>query len=143
MKWGLTVSTGGFAHLKDTGVFLLPLAMLWIGTDALSAPAAEVLQGKALYEARCFGCHSVNANRIGPMHANVFGRKAGSVSGFEYSEALRKSDIVWNEQTLNQWLTNPETMVPGQQMDVSVKDEKDRKQLITYLKTLSTPSAKN
>lgn len=142
MNWHFFVQKFGVTDLKDMAVGLLPLAMLCAGVDALSAPVAEVQQGQAIYEARCFGCHSVNANRIGPLHANVFGRKAGSVAGFDYSEALRKSDIVWNEKTLEQWLTDPESMVPGQRMNVRVKDGEDRKRLISYLKTLSIPNVK-
>ncbi|MBC3919060.1 c-type cytochrome [Undibacterium sp. CY18W] len=116
--------------------------MLIMGADALAASAGDVQQGQALYEARCFGCHSVDANRIGPKHANLIGRKAGSISDFEYSPALRGAKIVWNEKTLDRWLQDPESYVPGQQMDVSVSKAEDRKNLIAYLKTLSTKTAK-
>lgn len=90
----------------------------------------------------CLGCHSVDANNIGPKHANVFGRKAGSIKDFEYSPALRNSNIVWNEKNLDRWLQDPESYLPGQQMDVSVSKADDRKNLIAYLKTLNMKNSR-
>ena len=121
---------------------LLPFGLMWAACAALADTATEVQQGQAIYQARCFGCHSVDSNRIGPRHANLFGRVAGSVPGFEYSQALRQSNIVWNEATLERWLTDPEAYVPGQDMNVSVKNPDDRKKLISYLKSLSTGAEK-
>jgi cytochrome c len=92
--------------------------------------------GKRLYAAKCMACHSVDASIAGPAHRGVFGRRAGSVAGFDYSSALMKSAIVWNEKTLDQWLSDPEKLIPGQKMGVSVADEKERRDLIAYLKTL-------
>lgn len=123
-------------------LFLLPLALLWAATDALADSALDVQQGQAIYQARCFACHSVDSNRIGPKHANLFTRKAGSVPGFEYSDALRQSTIVWDEITLDRWLSDPEAYVPGQRMNVSVKNPEDRKHLISYLKTLTKSAQK-
>ncbi|MFZ6720539.1 c-type cytochrome [Undibacterium sp. Ji49W] len=135
--------------LRSLAVCLLPISMLVMGADALAGAAGanagttgDIQQGRALYEARCFGCHSMDANRIGPKHANLIGRKAGSISDFEYSPALRGAKIVWNEKTLDRWLQDPESYVPGQQMDVSVSKAEDRKNLIAYLKTLSMKTAK-
>jgi cytochrome c len=93
-------------------------------------------QGKELYEARCGGCHSVDANRIGPMHMGVFGRKAGSVTDFEYSKSVKKAKIVWNDKTLDAWLTNPEKLIPGQAMGYQVESAGDRADIIAYLKTV-------
>jgi cytochrome c len=98
------------------------------------AQAADAARGKQLYESRCFGCHSIEANRVGPAHKGVFGRKAGAVKDYDYSDALKKSDVVWNESTLERWLADPERLIPGQKMGVSVSDAKDRADLIEYLK---------
>jgi cytochrome c len=92
--------------------------------------------GKELYESRCFACHSVDANRVGPMHMGVFGRKAGSIADFDYSKSVKKSKIVWNEKTLDKWLTNPESLIPGQKMGYQVPDPADRADIIAYLMTL-------
>ena len=113
--------------------FLLALAVCG------AAHAADAIQGKELYESRCAGCHSLDQDRIGPRHRGLIGRKAGAVEGFEYSPALRASRIVWNAQTLDAWLTNPERLVPGQRMNYSVPDAADRAALITYLEASAGP----
>jgi cytochrome c len=97
------------------------------------AQAAGTADGQALYESRCAGCHSLDHDRIGPRHRGLFGRKAGSVAGFEYSPALRASRIVWSTQSLERWLAGPERLIPGQRMNYSVPDPADRAALIAYL----------
>lgn len=93
--------------------------------------------GQSIYSSRCLGCHALDTNLIGPAHRGVFGRKAGSVPGYQYSAALRNSTLVWNEVTLNQWLENPDAMTPGQKMEFRVGRQKDRDDVIAYLKTLT------
>ena len=95
--------------------------------------AADATRGKELYESRCGGCHSLDQDRIGPRHRGVLGRRAGAVAGFEYSPALRGSRIVWDPQTLDAWLADPERLVPGQRMNYRVADATDRAALIAYL----------
>src|SRR5262245_8593356 len=92
-------------------------------------------RGQELYETRCIACHSLDENRVGPMHNGVFGRKAGSVPDFDYSPAVKAAKIVWGEKTLDAWLTNPEALIPGQKMGYSVPDPADRADIIAYLKT--------
>lgn len=112
------------------------LALCFPHTHAAGDPA----RGAELYEARCTGCHSLDANRIGPMHRGVVGRKAGSVKDYTYSAALRKSKLTWDEVNLDRWLTNPEALVPGQKMGYSVSEAVDRVDLIAYLRReTSTP----
>jgi cytochrome c len=89
-----------------------------------------------LYESRCGGCHSVDSHRIGPLHNGVFGRRAGSAAGYEYSAALKSSTLIWGEATLDQWLSNPERTIPGQAMGYRVEDARDRADLIAYLRRL-------
>ncbi|WP_372526364.1 c-type cytochrome [Piscinibacter sp.] len=98
--------------------------------------AGDAANGQALYEARCTGCHSVDENRVGPAHRGVFGRKAGTRDGFGYSNALKASAIVWNESTLNAWLTEPERLIPGQVMNVQVSDAKARADIVAFLRSL-------
>ena len=65
---------------------------------------------------------------------NVFGRTAGTVANYSYSVALKASNIVWNEATLDQWLTNPQALVPGTKMMFSVDNAQDRADVIAFLK---------
>jgi cytochrome c len=100
--------------------------------------SGDAIQGKEAYEARCGGCHSVETDRIGPRHAGVVGRRAGSVPGFEYSPALASSTLVWNAALLERWLTDPEAVIPGQRMGYRLGDAKARADIVTYLETLKT-----
>jgi cytochrome c len=106
---------------------------------AAAAPAAagDAVHGKDLYESRCGGCHSLDANRVGPAHRGVYGRKAGSAPNFNYSPAVKKSTVVWEEGTLNAWLTNPQALIPGQRMNFRVATAEDRADIIAYLRQQS------
>jgi cytochrome c len=89
--------------------------------------------GEAVYS-RCLGCHSFEVNRTGPKHCGLFGRRAGSVPGFEYSAAMKRSTLVWNAQTLERFLADPPKTIPGTAMTYAgVPDAKDRADLIAYL----------
>src|SRR4029434_8357383 len=108
-------------------------ALLWTTTLAVYA-AGDATHGEQLYESRCMACHSLDANRVGPMHRGVYGRKAGSVPDFAYSVALTSSLIVWSDTTLNRWLTDPEGLIPGQRMNIRVLSGDDRADLIAFLR---------
>ncbi len=111
---------------------LISIFTLAAGLPAWSA--ADAARGATLYASKCSGCHALDENRYGPAHRGVFGRKAGSAPGYEYSEALSSSKIVWLEDTLDRWLSDPEKLIPGQKMSVSVPSEDDRRDLIAYLR---------
>jgi cytochrome c len=64
------------------------------------------------------------------------GRVSGSVPDYTYSRALKAAQVIWDEQSLDQWLTNPQAFVPGQKMNFRVNDPTDRADLIAYLATL-------
>ncbi|MDQ0585959.1 cytochrome c [Variovorax paradoxus] len=94
----------------------------------------DAVRGEQVY-ARCLACHALAVDRVGPRHCGLFGRRAGSVPGFAYSEAMKKSKIVWNDKTLDRFLANPLAMVPGTAMTYDgVPDPADRANLIAYLK---------
>lgn len=99
--------------------------------------AGDVERGRQTYGRRCSGCHSMVLNRSGPRHLKVFGKPAASVPDYEYSEALKRSGIVWNERTLDLWLKDPEALVPGNYMGYSVGSARDRADIIAYLKFMS------
>lgn len=113
------------------------IAPLALAAGFPAAGAGDPARGKDLYETYCTVCHSVDANRVGPAHRGVFGRKAGSAPGYSYSPALAASSVVWSEETLARWLSDPEKFIPGQKMGISVSDPKEREDLAAYLKTLS------
>jgi cytochrome c len=100
-------------------------------------PNAE--RGLAIYTAKCSACHSVDEHRVGPAHAGVLGRRAGKAKDYEYSEALAKSKLVWNAQTLQAWLTEPEKLIPGQRMGYRLSLPQERADVVAYLATLSAP----
>lgn len=111
-----------------------PIALLAATMMTASAEAAgDAARGEALYR-DCQACHSFDKNQIGPMHRGVFGRTAGSVPGFDYSEALKNAQIVWTEANLDKWLADPEVLVPGSKMYFSVDKPGDRADLIAFLK---------
>jgi len=112
------------------------VAALFLSTAASSLvhAAGDAIRGEQLYESRCMACHSLDANRVGPMHRGVYGRKAGSVPDFAYSVALTSSPIVWSDTTLNRWLTDPEALIPGQRMNIRVLSADDRADLIAFLR---------
>lgn len=105
---------------------------LWAGAHA-AAPAAAARRGEQVY-ARCAACHALAFDRVGPHHCGLFGRKAGSVPGFDYSAAMKHAKIVWNETTLDDFLADPMKAVPGTTMTYAgVPDARDRRDLIAYL----------
>jgi len=105
------------------------------GSEAghVGAPG-DALRGKAVFEKRCTGCHALTQNREGPRLNDVFGRRAASVSGFSYSEALKKTRFTWNSETLNRWLTDPDVVAPGTDMTFRVIRPQERADVIEYLR---------
>ena len=120
---------------RDAMKRLLVLAAMFALPTSARAEG-NAMHGQEIYESRCIACHSPDANRVGPMHRGVFGRKAGALEDYAYSKALKASDFVWNDETLEKWLTNPQALVPGQKMNFKVTKPEDRADLIAYLKTL-------
>jgi len=123
---------------------ILAAWLLAVLGGAIAGPgmAQSVERGKAVYEARCSGCHSVDAHRVGPSHRGVVGRRAGAAKGYEYSSALADSRLLWTRATLDAWLSDPEDVIPGQAMGYSLDDARERADVIAYLASLQrTPLA--
>jgi cytochrome c len=94
-------------------------------------------RGQVLFRANCGACHSVTCNRQGPKLEGLFGRRAGSVSDFhQYTPELKASGIVWSDETLDSYLSDPNKLVPGTAMAAfgRVENAKDRKELIAYMR---------
>lgn len=109
-----------------------------LAAHAMPAVAAgSAASGAQLYEQRCGGCHALDAHRVGPLHRNVYGRKAGAAADYDYSPALRASTVRWDEASLDLWLADPEKFIPGQRMVYAVSNARDRADLIAYLRSVS------
>jgi len=102
---------------------------------AASPPSAagDADRGEQLYQA-CTDCHSLDKNDVGPRHRGVFGRKAASLPDYDYSDALKSANIVWNEETLDKWLTDPQAVAPGAKMFFHLDNPQDRADVIAFLK---------
>lgn len=103
-----------------------------------AAEAAGVAGRGANAFRACSACHSLEpgAHRTGPSLAGVWGRRAGSLADFtRYSGALKRSGLVWNDQTLDHWLRDPEKAVPGNYMRFrGIDAEQTRADLIAFLR---------
>lgn len=104
-----------------------------------AAPAGDLKRGEKLFE-ECRACHAVErgVHGVGPSLNGVFGRAAGAVEEFRYSPALRRSGIVWNVQTMDAYISDPQKAVPANRMPYAgMPEAKDRDDLMEYLqKTL-------
>jgi len=136
--------------VTQAGIVLIAIAIAGLACTAprqnVAAAQANPPQpgdparGKAVFEKRCTGCHAIDADREGPRLAGVYGRKAGTVPTFDYSPALKNSGIAWSDATLNKWLTDPDVMVPQNNMSISVPKAQDRLDIIAYFKTSAPPT---
>lgn len=114
------------------------LALVW-GTMLLMAFApsdtkADTAAGRAAFERRCTGCHALDHEKVGPRLAGVVGRKAGTVSNFPYSDAVKKAGVVWNEAALDKWLTDPDSVIPDSDMAFRLDNAAERAAIIAFLK---------
>lgn len=105
------------------------------------AQAQSINRGQELVESRCFACHSLDVNRVGPALRGVVGRRAGTAEGFTYSAALGAATHVWDEHSIKAWLANPEMVVPGQYMNFRLEQAQDREDVVAYLGSLSVSNA--
>jgi cytochrome c len=114
------------------------------GTESSSSGQADTpggegdpTRGEALFEKRCSGCHSLIENHRGPRLQGVYGRTSGSVADYAYSPALKKSDVVWDQSTLDKWLTDTDAFIPGNEMDFLVAKPQERLDVVAFLKQTS------
>jgi len=121
---------------KLTPADVATLSMMGKGdqSEASLSGSGDATRGKVVFEKRCTGCHALDGDREGPRLAGIFGRKAGSVAGFDYSVGLKNSGMTWNESTLEKWLSDPDMVVPDTKMDFHVPKAQERSDLIAYFK---------
>jgi cytochrome c len=106
------------------------------GTPEATADVGDAARGKDVFERRCTGCHSLTQNREGPRLAGVFGRAAGTAPGFGYSAAMKSAHFTWDDAQFERWLTDPDAVVKGTDMDFRVAKAQERSDLIAYLRTV-------
>lgn len=94
--------------------------------------------------ALCSSCHTLNQggpNMTGPNLSGLFGRVAGSKADYKYSQAMKATGWTWDAEKLDHWMANPQTALPGSKMVfVGVSDAGQRRNLIAYLKVVTTPA---
>ena len=123
--------------------FIKTLPLITLGFGLLATPAlasGDVAAGEKVFK-KCKACHVVDAekHKTGPHLVNIMGRAAGSADGFKkYSDAMKSSGIVWNEETLDGYLEKPKAYVKGTRMAFAgLRKEEDRANVIAYLKSYS------
>jgi len=108
-----------------------------LALSAAGAQAQDATAGKAVF-AQCVACHSVDgSNGAGPTLKGIVDSKSGEVAGFRFSRAMKNAGITWDAKTLDAYIANPQTAIPGNVMPFSgLPDAKQRADLIAYLLTL-------
>jgi cytochrome c len=120
--------------MRQLAICLLALAIASSSATAAYAEEGDATRGETVYQ-RCQACHALAANRVGPKHCGLFGRKAGTAAGYQYSAAMRKYGVTWDEATIDHFIENPMKVVPGTKMGYAgIKDPQERTDLIAYLK---------
>ena len=110
-------------------------AALLLASPALAQGKAQ--HGQQVFQDNCTGCHALTGPGLAaPPLGGVYGRKAGTAD-FMYSDAMKKSGIVWDETSLKTFLADPSKAVPGTAMFFSLSESQDRDDVAAYLKTLS------
>jgi cytochrome c len=121
------------------GVVLVLLLLALVVFPKISRAQQGAEQGKQMFERRCTGCHSLDNDKEGPHLRGVYGRQAGTAPNFNYSTALKSAHFVWDDQQLEKWLTDTQSLVEDNNMDFHVPKADERAAIIRYLKLLSSP----
>jgi cytochrome c len=111
-------------------------AVLLCAVVLTPAYAADASHGEAVFKA-CAACHNDKPGALGPSLKGVYGRKAGALEEFRYSAAMKRTDLVWDEPNLKEYITNPQAKVKGNRMPFSgLQNPSDIDDVVAYLETL-------
>ncbi|MBL8697222.1 MAG: cytochrome c family protein [Alphaproteobacteria bacterium] len=119
---------------------LLAVAVALAGPMAASGRDGDAERGEQLFR-KCASCHTVEAggrHRAGPALHGVLGRRAGSAPGYRYSDALRRSSVVWTEETLDAFIADATAFIPGTKMGGGLSLAADRADLLAFLRRAAT-----
>jgi cytochrome c len=114
---------------------ILAVATTLVLATGVAHAQGDPKRGEKVFE-NCRACHVVDgrANEVGPGLYGVFGRRAGERDDFRYSPALKRSGIIWTPQTIDEFVADPQKMVPANRMPFAgLPDVRDRADLITYM----------
>lgn len=124
--------------------FLIVVLATIVSFAAARATAEDAARGERDFRA-CAPCHSLEPDRnmTGPSLAQLWGRKAGSLPSFErYSDALKSSGIIWDDRSLDAWISDPQSMVPENAMSFAgIEQASVRADLLAFLKQATKPGA--
>jgi cytochrome c len=124
--------------MKKIGFLATALAVGVMISGGSAFAAGDAAKGKKVFK-KCSICHAVKEgkNKIGPSLFGVAGRKAAAAKGFRFSPAMKKSNLTWDDASLDKYLENPRKAVKGTRMVFAgLRSKKDRDDVIAYLKTL-------
>ena len=123
-------------HRKRLHLMVAVSAMACL-LSSTSAQPQEPSSGQQAFNNACRTCHIMREgdNRLGPNLSKVVGRKAGSISGYNYSSAMKETDFVWDEQKLDRFIANPDEVVPGHNMKPygGLASKEERTKIIAFL----------
>jgi cytochrome c len=117
-------------HQIATSIVFINLVVI------VQAKAQDLQRGEKIFEA-CASCHALikeEQSTVGPSLFGIFGRKAGTQDDYRYSPAMKRSGITWNKQTLNNFLTDPQKLIPANRMPFDgIPNLKDRNDLTAFM----------
>ncbi len=110
--------------------------LVWLALASGAAEAADAEHGKALF-APCAACHTERADSLGPNLRGVYGRRSAALDDFRYSNAMKRANLVWDDDNLRAYIRDPQGKVKGNRMPFGgMGDTKDVDDVVAYLKTL-------
>jgi cytochrome c len=125
----------------STTVLPLAIALALLSGAAVAQNEVSPDEARLAFNNRCRQCHVTKEgdNRLGPSLYGVFGREAGSATGFAYSSAMKNADLVWDAETLDRYIQNPDAVVPGNKMKpfTGISDAEQRAKIIAHLENES------
>jgi len=119
---------------------LATVVLSFLMVSSFNLHAADLKGGVKVFNDVCSECHTMKEgrNKKGPSIYGVIGRKAATIADYEYSDAMKSSNIVWTEQKLDEYLKAPAKVVPGGKMKYEgMADAEKRQSIINYLKFFS------
>src|SRR5262249_61960290 len=131
-------------NVKFTNAIAIAAFLQFLFDASVAFSEGNAARGQRVFGA-CAACHSLQPDQsmTGPSLAGLWNRKAGSLASFSrYSSPLQSANIVWNDKTLDEWINDPQHLVPGNEMTFAgIKDARQRADLLAFLKQATQPGA--